>query len=95
MSANKYTPGPWVRRSGELTGFRWNVETTGAHPRAVIARLQEGMRGEGAANAHLIAAAPDMLEALENLVTAYLGSSDPILQINAAVAAIKKARGEK
>lgn len=83
MSAPKHTPGPWSVRSRVTTGDI--VAPTGTVASSVLLTT----------DAHLIAAAPDMLEALDNLVTAYLGSSDPILQINAAVAAIKKARGEK
>ena len=66
MSANKFTPGPWV------------VLVDDQMPRYL-------RRGD----AHLIAAAPDMLDALEEALL-YLNNDETR---DAARAAIKKARG--
>lgn len=55
----------------------------------VAYHAEDGMR---AANARLIAAAPDLLEAIESLVGLNLGRSEP--EYLAAQAAIAKARGQ-
>ena len=105
-----HTPGPWrvdhrhihaERDSDEMSGLGW--ELTG--PR-------KPMRGDfaRAADAHLAAAAPDLLEALEGALTplagaaAYLetiGTDEALLHVGMArakiensLAAVKKARGE-
>ena len=80
---SKHTPGPW-KASG--------VGTVSHATRGFwIARLWVGFRTkEREANARLIAAAPDMLAALEDLTVA--APNDPCWQ--RARAAIAKAKGE-
>ena len=62
---SKHTPGPWFRRGADT--YRWQVEA-GENPKkaTVIARVTTPRGGAvvRAANALLIAAAPEMLEAL-------------------------------
>jgi hypothetical protein len=66
-----HTPGPWAVRSGMSAADNadW-ITTAGCTPRR-IARVSSGRlageisHAEGHANAHLIAAAPEMLEALQ------------------------------
>jgi len=61
-----FTPGPWVIEDctpGESTGLRFEVGTKDS----VIARTTDGWE-EARANARLISAAPEMYEALKNLV---------------------------
>lgn len=60
MSA-KHTPGPWIAKAGI---GRWNV-TTSAAPRSFNICSINTDREEQEANARLIAAAPDLLEALK------------------------------
>lgn len=80
MNAAKYTPGPW-----ELNGMaieipdRFNVGMT-----ATLARIYDERDialdpAEIRANAHLIAAAPELLEALKDFVNASIkfASCDP------------------
>jgi hypothetical protein len=55
-----------------------------------IARIDNNINVDGLTNARLIAAAPDMLEALENLIMFPLGN----FQVEAARKAISKAKGE-
>jgi hypothetical protein len=105
MSQTKHTKGPWVRRGADT--YRWQIETVGDVRKAtVIARITTPSKGgpdASDANAHLIAAAPDMLEALEaispmlprSMTTATHGDpvwTDAIRKVDAA---IKKARGEQ
>ena len=92
MSETKFTPGPW-EKGGLIVGAR-----------GIIIRQQwEGTRtiDELEANDHLIAAAPDMYEALEAAILEYGKPggpwnvpSSPGSWIEKARAAIAKARGE-
>jgi hypothetical protein len=59
MDESKHTPGPWEDRGGEIVGNSRIVAT---------ACWCSGMQAEDEANRRLIAAAPDMLAALECLV---------------------------
>ena len=109
MSDTKHTPGPWsigalVSFDGddneissvEISGFGWRQFAK------CIVKYGNEESEEGQANAQLIAAAPDLLEALETL----LNASHPIIHRGKAVcadrikakrlarAAIAKAKGE-
>jgi hypothetical protein len=87
-----FTPGPWVAR--EVGGMGWPGQRGFAidfneDQEQVVDFVYEE------ADAHLIAAAPDLLEALEDSLTALnivYPNGSPVL--NAAYAAIAKARGE-
>jgi hypothetical protein len=94
MSEVKHTPGPWVSEyrqshtgqvavcNGDGEGY-WEVWTQ---------NWGGGINQE--ANARLISAAPDLLEALEEIVSHDAWASDaPILA--SAKAAIAKAKGEQ
>ncbi|MCW7544863.1 hypothetical protein N7I30_13730 [Aurantimonas litoralis] len=99
----KHTPGPWLIREG------FSTDTLEVYPRrdgkpeigswAELATVRsdygngDGDTAEGEANARLIAAAPDLLAALESL-TANLDEGDfiSLTRIDAAKAAIAKAR---
>lgn len=102
---SKHTPGPWVANvrklgaarieaPGRLVGFVSADETIeDAH-----GRIHETTSAEAKANARLIAAAPDLLEALLHIVndTPEPGEDAELTVIgyNKACAAIAKARGE-
>lgn len=62
MSKAKHTPGPWS--VSERLGFGWLI-----HPNVAVAYGGEGSgkQDEGEHNAHLIAAAPEMLATLRKL----------------------------
>lgn len=97
----KFTPGPWFR-DGE---FIRSVEDSGLIASVYISpNLNDGRNQSIQANAALIAAAPDMFDALENMLEA-LGllrqNGVNVLAVPQAVKArelahkaIKKARGE-
>ena len=103
MSA-QHTPGPWVAEvfeslddAKETSGFEWISRWRWDSPPAAVWR-QEGGGIAGlpgciettAANARLIAAAPDLLEALERVVA--IADRDTT-EFNTAKAAIAKAKG--
>jgi hypothetical protein len=102
MTNTKHTPGPWTVVKGN-NGFcdTWQVEYktqlkhgTIADCGFITAIYADGTRKEKLehlANARLIAAAPDMLLALENMVNNKLSASACRL---VARAAIQKAKGE-
>lgn len=87
---SKHTPGPWYYKSGTHGIF-------GPEGKA-IATLHGTPRGypnpDREANAHLLVAAPDLLEALRDLVDAITGRLDgETIALHNALAAIKKAEG--
>ena len=98
-----HTPGPWKVTAGIVDNPRLMVEDDIGNP--VCAMSLRGVYGDTVkmtANAHLISAAPDMLEALEWLSNEFdcrddeygmVGfTHDEFRKVNAA---IRKARGEK
>ncbi len=85
-----HTPKPWIR-----SGLGFQVLTDDSN--FVICELQNpGNRQELRDNANLIAAAPDLLEALEALVNDYNDYAylPPNANYDIAKQAIAKARGE-
>ena len=101
MSANKHTPGPWLRddrsgldcdvraASGRKVALCWGLASNNA------TNYRADYRAECDANAHLIAAAPELLEALQemvSLVEVVIPFDGP--QQRKARAAIAKATGE-
>ena len=99
--AIKHTPGPWLTTESTEHWGRVNVTVQAAFTANEIATAWQGTTDVNRANARLIAAAPDLLEACELIVSAFdqLAPMSPArnepLQINAARAAIAKARGEQ
>ena len=102
--SSAHTPGPWkvrVSHNGALRGY--SIEHEDETLRSIVARNWEHElceeHGNSLPNARLIASAPELLEALERISTAYDETlrhpiAAPLLQaIYAARAAIAKARG--
>ena len=94
MSDVKHTPGPWFATKDSAynaichVGRAWNIGTY----------LALSNFGDVDADARLIASAPDLLEALNSLVTSLADNDDEGLiehapQMQAARAAIAKATG--
>lgn len=106
MSGSKHTPGPWfVFGNGHCVGGPFEPgegddpdQTTAG---VAMCRMRLRHNDEAAANARLIAAAPDLLAALSAVIGAWLYESsqgDGILEehsmiINDARAVIAKAKG--
>ncbi len=97
---SKHTPGPWrvEHQNPSPTTGEWMI--AGSKP-GYLAEVRDCGSGDVRANARLIAAAPDLLEACELIVSAFdqlapmSSARNEPLQINAARAAIAKARGEQ
>lgn len=92
---NAHTKGPWKVAEGKKTDELFIEASTRKGGR--IARLWNGRSGRNA-NADLIAAAPDMLEMLQNasilLKVKCRGDDVGMLQIEKIDAIIAKAKGE-
>lgn len=103
-----HTPGPWVVYTPEdydgperLPGLGVDSQTTGDAVVWFALEPETGLKND--ADAHLIAAAPDLLEALEDIIESVAQCTDddgrPTYEVcqsddfSAARAAIAKARG--
>lgn len=112
MSETKFTPGPWHVQKGFNTIFTTSDPAKQTGITIAIAKVlddQVGSQSECNANASLIAAAPDLYEALKEVLLAErLGTRPPetAMQaeekldrikyaVNKAEAALAKARGEQ
>lgn len=99
---SKHTPGPWhVEEPFGEPGTYIAVTFPGFSPGLVCRMIDQARTPEGKANARLIAAAPDLLAALESLHAVHraFSSADNWTSFDddaraAAEAAIAKARGE-
>ena len=91
----EHTKGPWAWYENPSGGCR--VQTTGVGIADVLSRagVPHPVQESCAANARLIAAAPEMLEALERLVEAAGPQmAEPDLALEFARTVIWKARGK-
>jgi hypothetical protein len=86
-----HTPGPWTLALYDNGCFTVTGTMGDMHGAILCSRsdVPDRFVGEGNANAHLIAAAPDMKDALEFIAA---NSGDPVME-NVARAAIAKAEG--
>ena len=97
----KFTPGPWesatamVYRDGKpvVTEYFVCTEDGDVAIASEIVNIEDGSPSE--ANAHLIAAAPDLFGALEDLIGCIATDGNLTGALNAACLATAKARGEK
>lgn len=100
MSPTRFTPGPWTVLDGSsgllieqrvrLVDFDNGVRPL--HVAFIATSLTPSPRAE--ANAHLIAAAPDLLDALKELEATFRGTSDIARLVQRITrAAIAKAEG--
>ena len=94
---SKHTPGPW-RIDDEYAGLlEQDQHRFWINADIHIAYVDGPRNAERTANAHLIAAAPELLEALRSLHVAmacYDGTPEETLALDAARAVIAKATGE-
>ncbi len=88
MRENKFTPGPWYA-TADPDRATWRVSQQPEGGTFWIAEAVDGlMNDETEPNARLIAAAPDLLAALEAL------SSNPYLHLGDLVYAVREKEGE-
>jgi hypothetical protein len=94
MSESKYTPGPWIA-SGDSkyidSDDGWIAEVN-SWPTSPVKQVPEGSE-KHQANARLIAAAPDLLDALLEIVAR--NEIQNWFNLDQARAAIAKAKGEQ
>jgi len=91
----KYTPGQWYQVGAWVEHEDDDVADICSCDPATIGQEHIGRSdSEMKANARLIAAAPDLLEALQNMVEAHRSGKLFASTINNAVDAITKATGE-
>ena len=88
-----HTPGPWITDSKERTDTARYIMAAARPFPHTIARIDLVNRAEDEANAALIAAAPEMYEALRDLLAVKPNSDAP--EWVAARAAIAKAEGQQ
>lgn len=88
----KFTPGPWVADGTTVyaDAFKSGRNVYGAV--ACLAIGEDDTAFQEIANAHLIAAAPDLYEALEGVLRV---ADRQTVEFDAARAALAKARGEQ
>lgn len=101
MDKQKHTPGPWVHGAAGRTVEVWALSQTNLaklHIAEVVYVDDDNSREETAANARLMSASPDLLEALQGAVRAMetvtlFPSFKPFIQRGKA--AIAKATGQE
>lgn len=94
MTERKWTPGDWYIDGYRETRDGGYVEVKSEKFHWVCS-VTDYSDGTAKPNAHLIAAAPDLYEALEALVRDYdIGEMTDTPELDAANAALAKARGE-
>lgn len=101
----QYTPGPWIRSGRDEPVWPADQSIGSPSENSIVATVRFQEDGTHIANAHLIAAAPDMLAALKALVSDILeyervnnlapnpGKQDCWQSVTHAKAAIAKAEG--
>jgi hypothetical protein len=88
----KFTPGPWNFYDDSNDGKTNRIEIVAVGK--TIARIYHSVPEEDLPNARLIAAAPEMLEALREIIAVAEGKHlRPVMGIDAARRAIAKATG--
>jgi hypothetical protein len=92
VSGNPWTPGPWLYQgfteAGDTSG--WYVVVAPHRVISVEGRDEE----EADANARLIAAAPEMAEALEQVVDYFAADTEPHWLGETARALLSRIRGD-
>lgn len=96
---SKHTPGPWINDGDEISGLA-DGENSQSYIVPICTMDADWNAEITAANARLIAAAPDLLDALQKMLVLYQGRkqgvfgewTEPVID---ARAAIKKATGGK
>lgn len=91
-----FTPGPWFARTWEGDEWpekRWSVGRND-HLGTCVCVSPRYADAKDLTDAHLISAAPELYEALENIVSDFDHLDRDLPQMKAARAALHKARGE-
>lgn len=86
---NNHTPGPWHWQGDSLTHRQFDIYAPGSAPQQHVCtvnnlsvdKLRQRDAAQAEANARLIAAAPDLLDALRECISAMLSMRDQIEQM--------------
>jgi hypothetical protein len=89
-STGTYTPGPWRMEEFRKGSYLVTARNAGTAREGIVAQHVPGI-----ANARLIAAAPELYEALENLIDFLFHGKKNCKAILRAKAALAKARGDE
>lgn len=92
MNEKKHTPGNWQSMGFYISARNENLPLPNSQTIARVFPNHEKVGGDTIANAKLIAACPDMFDALQAIVDAF-GDQDSLL-IDQCKAALSKAKGE-
>jgi hypothetical protein len=96
---NKHTPGPWLIDYSNADDYRGGQWYSAGPARVHFPyRCAPEEQTQACSDAHLIAAAPDLLEALDELANGYAGNRYDVglvQRLNKARAAIASALGEQ
>lgn len=88
---NKHTPGPWEFDPKAIRGMYW-VKGLDGHPLAYVEHLESVQpRVYHDANAKLIAAAPELLDALQTMLASFVSHFPNGEEVRKARSAIAKA----
>lgn len=93
MTETKFTPGPWQPHISEVRGDLCVISERAWICGEILNRVRSIPEEEARANALLIAAAPDLYEALADVLNSKeIVNDDPL--VNKIIAALMKATGE-
>ena len=89
---NGHTPGPWMPDRDPRIGMEWNIHVLDRRGHAIcfMAHSDGASRERDEANAALVAAAPDLLDALQ--VFAEQSCSDEFITITVRTEHVQRAR---
>lgn len=94
MSEQKHTPGPWRVEKIDQHHGDYGIQVVGSNDEVICDNEAYYPHALDEKNAHLIAAAPEMLKALCDLVEAVEDNDrDSLRELLAAHSAIAKAKG--
>lgn len=86
MSNYKYTPGPWRVECGASYAYRVVASTKSRKSVKAVCQVGGFFREDREANAQLISAAPDLLEACKAVVSHHQGQKSEIgMMLQAAI----------
>jgi hypothetical protein len=92
----QHTPGPWAIESPDISGAPFRVRKAENHPQGdlTICHVNPYLAYESEANARLIAAAPDLLQAVEDFLLLATLHDWEGAAIDNAREALRKAKGD-
>jgi len=96
MTKRKWTPGPWLVQTTDGAKSGNGFDVLGSCVSGLTWINPDSNQSEAQANAHIIAAAPDLYEALENLLGVHEGKGGTKYHAGEiARAALAKASGQE